>query len=170
MGSTFKILTVYPTAWWRHQGLNGYSQGNLPTVALTVNASPPSATPGVLASFVAANRALSLGHDTHARWRQAILSDLVTYWGPRAAEPVDDIEKNLGEENWVTGGFSSFMTSSTLTSVGPDVWESLGALGARPDGVKEKALTCCIRSLNRSGFHQRQEETSAAPLNQSHRG
>ena len=126
MGSMFKILTVYPTAWWRDQGLNGYGNGNLPTVELTADSSPPSGKPGVLASFVAADRAISLGQDTAAKRRQAILRDLVTYWGPRAAEPVDYIEKNWGEESWVTGGFSSFMTPGTWTSVGSRWREPVG--------------------------------------------
>jgi monoamine oxidase len=128
MGSMFKILTVYPTAWWREQGLNGYGQGNLPTVGLTADSSPPSGKPGVLASFVAADRAISLGHDTAAKRREAILRDLVTYWGPRAGEPVDYIEKNWGEESWVTGAFSSYMTPGTWTSVGPAWREPVGNL------------------------------------------
>jgi monoamine oxidase len=126
MGSMFKILTVYPTAWWREQGLNGYGQGNLPTVALTADSSPPSGKPGVLASFVAADRAISLGHDTAAKRREAILRDLVAYWGPRAGEPVDYIEKNWGEESWVTGAFSSYMTPGTWTSVGSAWREPVG--------------------------------------------
>lgn len=122
MGSMFKILTVYPTAWWRDQGLNGNGQGNLPTVELTADSSPPSGRPGVLAAFVAADRAISLGRETPARRRQAILADLATYWGPRAAEPVEYIEKNWGEEDWITGGFSSYMAPGTWTSVG-SVWQ-----------------------------------------------
>jgi monoamine oxidase len=118
MGAMIKILTVYPTAWWRDQGLNGYGHGNLPTVALTADSSPPSGQPGVLASFVAANRAISLGQDTPARRREAILQDLATYWGPAAAQPVDYIEKNWAEEPWVTGGFSSYFAPGTWTSVG----------------------------------------------------
>jgi monoamine oxidase len=67
---------------------------------------------------VAANRAISLGHETPARRREAILQDLATYWGPAAAQPVDYIEKNWAEENWVTGAFSSYFAPGTWTSVG----------------------------------------------------
>jgi monoamine oxidase len=121
MGSMFKILTVYPTAWWRDQGLNGYGQGNLPTVELTADSSPPSGKPGVLASFVAADRAISLGQEPAVKRREAVIRDLVTYWGTRAAEPIDYIEKNWGEDNWITGAFSSYMTPGTWTSVG-SIW------------------------------------------------
>lgn len=126
MGSMFKILTVYPNAWWRDQGLNGYGQGNLDTLELTADSSPPSGRPGVLASFVSADRAISLGREPAAKRKQAILSDLATYWGPRAAEPVEYIEKHWGEEQWVTGAFSSFMTTGTWTSVGAAWREPVG--------------------------------------------
>ena len=126
MGSMYKILTVYPTAWWRDQGLNGYGLGNLATVELTADSSPPSGKPGVLASFVAGDRAISLGRETAAQRRRAILSDLATYWGPRAAEPLEYIEKNWAEENWVTGGFSSYMAPGTWTSVGSAWREPVG--------------------------------------------
>ena len=159
MGSMFKIMTVYPTAWWRDQGLNGYGQGNLPTVELTADSSPPSGKPGVLASFVSADRAISLGHDSAAKRRQAILSDLATYWGPRAAEPVDYIEKNWGEENWVTGAFSSYMTPGTWTSVGRAWREPVGNVvwagtesSARWAGYYEGAIQAGIdasRTVNR---------------------
>ena len=96
MGSMFKIPTVYPTEWWRDQGLNGYGQGNPPTDELTADSSPPSGKPGVLASFVAADRAISLGHNSSVKRREAILRDLVTYWGARAGEPTDYIEETGG--------------------------------------------------------------------------
>jgi monoamine oxidase len=126
MGSMFKILAVYPSAWWRDQGLNGYGQGNLSTVELTADSSPPSGKPGVLAAFVAADRAISLGLEKPQARRQAILADLATFWGPRASEPVDYVEVNWGEESWTTGAFTSYMTPGAWTSFGPAWREPVG--------------------------------------------
>lgn len=126
MGSMIKILTVYPTAWRREDGLNGYGQGNLSTVQLTADSSPPSGRPGVMASFVAADRAINISQLSAESRRQAILDDLVHYWGPRAAEPLDYIEKNWSEETWVSGGFSGYMTPGTWTSVGHAWREPVG--------------------------------------------
>ncbi len=147
MGSMIKILCVYPTAWWREEGLNGYGQGNLPHVGLTADSSPPSGRPGVLAAFVAADRAIELGRATPRQRRQTILADLATLWGPRAAAPVDYIEKNWGEENWVSGAFSSYMAPGTWTSVGslwrepvgPIVWAGTES-SARWAGYYEGAI------------------------------
>lgn len=118
MGSMIKILGVYESAWWRDEGLNGYGQGNLPTVQLTADSSPPSGTPGVLAGFVAADRAHSLSALPLAERRQRILDDLIQYWGPRAAEPLELIEKDWNTDPWTTGAFSGFLTPGTWTSVG----------------------------------------------------
>lgn len=126
MGSMFKVMAVYPTAWWRKQGLNGYAQGNLPTVELTADSSPPSGTPGVLASFVAADSAVQLGLQNPEARRRAILTDLVRFWGPQAANPVDYIEINWGEEAWTTGAFTSYMTPGAWTSFGPAWREPVG--------------------------------------------
>ena len=118
MGAMIKILCVYDTAWWRDAGLNGYGQGNLPTVQLTADASPPSGRPGVLAAFVAADRAVSLAGLPATQRRQLILDDLMQYWGPRAGEPLDYIEKDWNSDNWTSGAFSGFVTPGTWTSVG----------------------------------------------------
>ena len=118
MGSMIKILCVYETAWWRAEGLNGYGQGNLPTVQLMADSSPPSGTPGVLAAFVAADRAISLSGLPAAERRQLILDDLIQYWGPRAADVEELIEKDWNSEPWTTGAFSGYLTPGTWTSVG----------------------------------------------------
>ena len=79
-----------------------------------------------MASFVAADQAVNISEQSAERRRQAILDDLVRYWGPRAAEPLDYIEKNWSEETWVSGGFSGYMTPGTWTSVGHAWREPVG--------------------------------------------
>lgn len=128
MASMFKVMCVYPTAWWRQQGLSGYGQGNLNTVQLTADSSPPSGTPGVLAAFVAADRAISLGLANPRERREAILADLVRYWGAKAGEPTDYIEVNWSEESWTTGGFTSYLTPGSWTSVGQAWREPVGRI------------------------------------------
>ncbi|MGI0482216.1 flavin monoamine oxidase family protein [Geminocystis sp. CENA526] len=126
MGSMYKVFAVYPTAWWREQGFNGMGQGNLPTLELTADSSPPSGKPGVLASFVAGDRAVNFAFQSPRERRQAVLADLVTYWGEQAGQPTDYIEINWGEEPWTTGGFTSYMT--------PGAWTSFGSAWREPVG------------------------------------
>ncbi len=128
MGSMIKILCVYENAWWRDEGLNGYGQGNLPTVQLTADSSPPSGVPGVLAGFIAADRAIHWSELPAAVRRQRILDDLIQYWGPRAGETVEMIEKDWNTDPWTTGAFSGYMTPGTWTSVGHAWREPVGQI------------------------------------------
>ncbi len=121
MGSMVKMLAIYREPFWRRQGLNGLGIGNLPTLELCVDSSPPGG-PGVLAGFIAGERAWRWQRLSAAERRQAVLKDLVSWWGPEAAEPQELVLHNWNEESWSTGAFTSFLTPGTWTSYGP-VWQ-----------------------------------------------
>ena len=128
MGSMIKVLAVYESAWWRDQGLSGYGQGNMRFLELTADSSPPSGRPGVLAGFVAADRVLQYQQLPERARREALLADLTTFWGPRAAQPSDFIAFNWCNEAWTTGGFTSYPTPGTWTSFGPAWREPVGRI------------------------------------------
>ncbi|MFY8148157.1 MAG: flavin monoamine oxidase family protein [Prochlorococcaceae cyanobacterium] len=125
MGAMVKVLAVYPRPFWREQGLNGLGIGNLPTLELTVDSSPPGG-PGLLASFIAAERALQWQRLPEAERRRAVLADLVTYWGPGAGEPLELVLHNWNEEAWTGGAFTSFLR--------PGTWTRCGAVWQQPHG------------------------------------
>ena len=50
------------------------------------------------------------------RQRQLVLADLVRYWGPEAAEPLDLLLQAWNEEPWTGGAFTSFLTPGCWTS------------------------------------------------------
>lgn len=93
MGSVIKYAAVYPTAWWRHEGLSGGTVSDLATLA-TADSSPPSGTPGILTSFVIGPQAIALGARPAAARRRTVLSNLATYFGPRVMNPVQFVEMN----------------------------------------------------------------------------
>ncbi|MFM7674642.1 MAG: flavin monoamine oxidase family protein [Synechococcus sp.] len=117
MGAMVKVLAVYPRPFWREEGLNGLGIGNLPTLELTVDSSPPGG-PGLLAGFIAAERALQWQTLPEAERRQVVLDDLVRYWGPAAAEPLELVLHNWNEEAWSGGAFTSFLRPGTWTRYG----------------------------------------------------
>ena len=121
MGSMVKVLAIYQRPFWRKRGLNGLGIGPLPTLELTVDSSAPGG-PGILASFIAGERAVRWQRLGEAQRRQAVLDDLATWWGPQAAEPDDLILQNWNEESWSTGAFTSFVTPGAWTTYGP-IWQ-----------------------------------------------
>jgi L-amino acid dehydrogenase len=121
MGSMVKVLALYPRPFWRDQGLNGLGIGNLPTLELTVDSSPPEG-PGVLAGFIAGERAALWQRLPERERRQAVLADLQAWWGPAAAEPLELVLHNWNGEPWSGGAFTSFLTPGAWTSYGR-IWQ-----------------------------------------------
>ena len=123
MGSMVKVLALYRQPFWRERGLNGLGIGNLPTLELTVDSSPPGG-PGVLAGFIAGERAAHWQRLPEALRRRAVLADLQAWWGPEAAEPLDLVLHNWNDENWSGGAFTSFLT--------PGAWTAYGSIAQQP--------------------------------------
>ena len=126
MGGMTKILAVYGRPFWREQGLSGLGIGDRPALELTADSSPPAGEPAVLASFLAGERAVTLGALPADQRRRLILNDLIAYWGPEAGEPIDLIEQVWNEEPFTGGAFTSFLT--------PGCWTSHARLAAGPTG------------------------------------
>jgi monoamine oxidase len=128
MGSLFKVLAIYPTAWWRAEGLNGAATGDRPTLGFAADSSPPGGKPGILASFIAGTRAVNLSTASRSRLRTAILADLAAYYGQRAAHPVDLIVVEWPKDRWTGGAFTAFMQPGTWTGYGQALRESVGLI------------------------------------------
>ena len=117
MGSMVKVLALYQRPFWRDQGLNGLGIGNLPTLELTVDSSPPGG-PGILAGFIAGQRALHWQELPEQQRTLQVLADLQAWWGPAAAEPTELVLHNWNAEPWSGGGFTSFPIPGSWTSAG----------------------------------------------------
>ena len=128
MGAMIKVMAVYASAWWRERGLNGLGQGNLPLLDLCADSSPPSGRPGVLAAFMAGDRALRYRSLAESARRTALLSDLAAYWGPEAASPAELICTDWSAEPWSLGGFTGYCTPGTWTRYGPAWREPVGRI------------------------------------------
>ena len=126
MGSMIKVFAIYNTAFWRNSNLNGFGVGNLKTLELTADSSLPSGSPGILASFVTASAAVAFQQKTAKEQRQAVLEDLIAYWGPEAGAPEELIIQNWNHEAWSTGAFTSFVTLGAWTTYGQGWQQSHG--------------------------------------------
>ncbi|MFO7628255.1 MAG: FAD-dependent oxidoreductase [Prochlorococcaceae cyanobacterium] len=121
MGSMIKVLALYQRPFWRERGLNGLGIGNLPTLELSVDCSPPGGA-GILVGFIAGKRAVRWqGLPDHQR-RQALLADLEALWGGQAAEPLELLIHNWNAESWSGGAFTSFLMPGAWSSYGQD-WQ-----------------------------------------------
>jgi L-amino acid dehydrogenase len=128
MGTLMKVLAIYKEAWWRAEGLNGTATGDRPTLGFVVDSSPPRGRPGILASFIAGNRAVQLSTASRAELRTAILADLTAYYGRRASPPVDLIVADWPAQQWTGGAFTAFLQPGTWTGYGQALRESVGPI------------------------------------------
>lgn len=126
MGAMVKVLALYPEAFWRAEGLSGLGTGTLPTLELVVDSSPPEGRPGILAGFIAAERAVHWQGQPEARREALVTADLAAYFGPAAAHPTELILKNWNGEPWSGGAFTSFLI--------PGTWHSHGSIWQEPHG------------------------------------
>ena len=160
MGSMIKVFAIYPSAFWRSQNLNGFAVGNLKTLKLTADSSLPSGTPGILAAFVTASEAVAFQQMTAAKQRQAVLDDLVAYWGPEAGLPEELIIHNWNQEAWSTGAFTSFVSPGAWTTYGQQWQQSHGRVhwagteaSSRWPGYFEGAIEAGIQAANKATLH-----------------
>jgi len=169
MGSMVKVLALYPTPFWREQGLNGLGIGNLATLELTADSSPPQG-PGVLAGFIAGERAVRWQRLPERQRRQAVLADLVSLWGEPAAAPLELLTHNWNSEPFTGGAFTSFPIPGAWTGYGEAwqqphgrvVWAGTEVASRWPgyfEGAIEAGLAAAERVLPLLG----RAEVSAAP-------
>ena len=83
-GSINKILAVYEQPFWREEGLSGQGFAPYELVRELYDNSPPSATAGVLTTFLAGENAERAGRMSAADRRAAVLEGMAKYVGPQA--------------------------------------------------------------------------------------
>ena len=118
MGSVLKCQAFYDKPFWRDDGLTGMTLSDRGPVKLTFDNSPPGDGPGVLLGFVEGTEARRLGELNPATRRQQVLESFARYFGPRAASPIDYVEKDWGAERWSRGCYVGYMPPGVLLDYG----------------------------------------------------
>jgi monoamine oxidase len=126
MGSVTKIHAVYDRPFWRDDGLNGQVVSDDGAVRVTFDDSPPDASHGIILGFVAGSECRALDSATPTHRAEAAIADLVRYFGPRAATPLEVVEQHWPAEPYTRGGPVAVFSPGLLTDFGPDLRQPLG--------------------------------------------
>ena len=126
MPSKWKVLAVYPKAFWREQGFCAAGSGNLEVLEQTADACPPSGTPGIIASFVSGNKIGAFSQLSQQEQDALIRRDLVAFWGEEAGQPIELVIKRWTEDPWISGGYGLSRT--------PGAWTAYGSTWQEPHG------------------------------------
>lgn len=127
-GSINKILAVYEQPFWRQDGLSGQGFAPYELVRELYDNSPPSASAGVLTTFLAGENAERAGRLSAADRRAEVLESMAKYVGPQALEPVDFIETDWSGQEWTRGAYGTSFGPGGLTRFGEDLRRPVGPI------------------------------------------
>jgi monoamine oxidase len=152
-GPESKTLVVYDEPFWRADGFSGQTSEPGSASEVTLDASPVSGTPGVIASFAfgaVAERVDAL--DPGVR-RKAVIDALTARLGPRAASPVEFIETAWWKEEWTRGCSMAHFPPGLLTRYGRLLREPMGRIhwaGTETSTTSHGAIDGAVRSGQRA--------------------
>jgi putrescine oxidase len=127
-GSVNKVLAVYATPFWREDGLSGQGFAPYEFVRELYDNSPPSASAGVLCTFLAGENAERAGRLGSEERRGQVLQGMAKYVGGRALEPVDYIETDWSAQEWTRGAYGTSFGPGGLTRFRDDIRRPVGPI------------------------------------------
>jgi putrescine oxidase len=127
-GSITKILAVYEEPFWRDEGLSGQGFAPYELVRELYDNSPPSASVGVLTTFLAGENAERAERMSAEARRDAVLEGMGRYVGPHALRPIDFIETQWSAEEWTRGAYGTSFGVGGLTRFGGDLRRPIGPI------------------------------------------
>jgi monoamine oxidase len=126
MGWAIKAFAVYPSPFWRQDGLNGIVFTTGGPVTGVFDNTPPGGTPGVLYALLDGETALAWGAMPAAQRKAAVLGALGSFFGTQATTPAQYFERDWAAQPWIRGG-------ATMGAV-PGTWTAFGAAWRAPVG------------------------------------
>lgn len=152
-GPETKTLVVYDEPFWREEGFSGQSADPGSPCEVTLDASPRSGRPGVIASFTFGRVAERwAGLDAPER-RRLVVEALAARFGPRAASPTEVIETAWWTEEWTRGCSMAHFPPGVLSRYGRLLREPFGLLhwaGTETSTTSHGAIDGAVRSGERA--------------------
>jgi monoamine oxidase len=127
-GSVAKCMAVYEEPFWRADGLSGQATAVEGPVKLTFDNTPPSGSPGVLLAFLEGRQAQELAQWGPDARRNAVIDGFARFYGERAREPLEYLEKVWADEEWTRGCYGCYMPPGGWTGFGRAVREPVGRI------------------------------------------
>lgn len=127
-GDVIKVLAVYDEPFWRAEGLSGEGFAPYQLVREVYDNSPPAGRPGVLCTFLAGEKAQAAERLDTAERHRLVLEGLARFFGPRALEAVEVVERDWSQEEWTRGAYAATFGIGGLSRHGPDLTRPVGAV------------------------------------------
>ena len=118
-GQLIKWEAVYPTPFWRTQGLSGQVVSDVGPANTTFDNTPPGGSPGIMFGFLGGAEGRRAARLSPAARRQAVLGNFVTFFGDAGRTPTDAFEMDWTKEAWTKGCPVGHTGRNVLRKYGP---------------------------------------------------
>jgi monoamine oxidase len=125
-GTEVKTVVIYDEPFWRADGVSGATVATDDLIEVTLDTTQPGHRYGVIATYSAGPRARALWAKTESERRSLVLQMLTTRLGPKAAQPLEVMERNWSEERWTRGCSCAHFPTGVLTQYGRLLREPVG--------------------------------------------
>jgi monoamine oxidase len=152
-GPETKTLVVFDEPFWRADGFSGQTSEPGSAAEVTLDASPVSGSPGVIAAFTFGPVAERVAALDDAERRRAVLDALTARLGRRAASPAEIIETAWWTEEWTRGCSMAHLPPGILTRFGLLLREPFGRVhwaGTETSTTSHGAIDGAVRSGERA--------------------
>jgi len=126
MGHLIKSEAVYPTPFWRAEGLSGQGVNDEGIASTPFDNSPPDGSVGVLFAFTGGRAADRLARLPAAERRDQVLERFAEYVGNQALSPTQFIEHDWRTEKWTRGCPTGVPQLGVLSSFGDTLRAPIG--------------------------------------------
>ena len=128
MGSAVKVHAIYDEPFWRREGLSGFAVSDRGPVAVVYDNCPAAGSPGVLVGFIEGDPARAWARRSPDDRRAAVLACLVGFFGERAGQPRELLERIWADEEYSGGCYAGYFPPGVWTSYGQALREPVGRL------------------------------------------
>jgi putrescine oxidase len=128
LGLVIKVHAVYPTPFWREDGLSGTAFSPYRVVHEAYDNSNHGDPRGILVGFVSDERADALLAMPADERRAAVLDALAGYYGEAARAPEIYFESDWASEEWTRGAYAASFDMGGLHRFGADARRPVGPL------------------------------------------
>jgi monoamine oxidase len=152
-GQLWKVACVYDTPFWRADGLTGQALSLKGPCNATFDDSPEDGAPGIIFAFVGGDDARAFANASPADRKAAVVDNYVTFFGDKAANPIDYFETAWPEERWSRGGPVGVVPPGVYTQYGPALRAPIGRIhwaGTETSGYWNGYMDGAVRSGERA--------------------
>ena len=153
MGYVIKVQIAYPEPFWRAEGLSGSVFSLDDEVSVIFDNSPPDLSCGVLLGFLEGRHARKAAKLHPQERKELVLSVFEKFFGPRAADPNEYVERDWAAEEWSRGCYGGRFGTGVWTGYGEALREPVGLIhwaGTETSEVWNGYMDGAIRSGERA--------------------